>query len=742
MPIPLQKFLIAPLKSGYQTNVKPWLIADDAYELLRNVYTWRGRVKKRVGAQVMDPSKPSQERQQFTRLRILVATTDINGDASGTVPGTIFAIGQMFSIGANTFIVNVLGNPADLLTDPLSALVNTFDTTTGAFNFVLTDALTPVYFYPATPVMALQLYNQIDINNERTIAFDLEFSYEWTLGTGWNRSGLVTKGQWSGSDSQFHWTTNFRGAQSSDYIMFVVNNNPPDGIQYFDGTNWFILAAPILNVAGDTLITSLMVVPFKDRLLFLNVTQNIVGTGNVTYTARVIYSQIGSPFQVNAFRQDIVGKGGYIEAPTKEAIVSCEFLKDRLIIFFEDSTWELVYTNNQVLPFTFQKINTELGVESTHSIIPFDKVTVGMGSTGIHACTGVNVERIDDLIPYTIFDIENINQGPQRVYGIRDYYEELCYWSYPSSQESFYTNNIYPNRVLVFDYKNSTWAFNDDSITALGYFYLQDNALIWQNITNQWQEMTMTWADTESDSLFRSVIAGNQEGWTFIIKPDIERNCMSLQITDIAKDVNDQFILLTVINHNLPDAEFIYINNIISDTADYETLLNDKIWQAIFVDVDTIKIIVPVPFVDTYFGDGTIERVSTVEILTKQYNFFPQEGSYTFINYGDFYVDRTDTGEITVDYYASTGEQSMITDGTASGALLGTSILETSPYVLNTFEDTQTQFWHRIYFQTMGETIQLHMYFSDEQMVRQEIVFVDFTLNGMLFYAKPENSYF
>lgn len=742
MPTPLQKFLIAPLKSGYQTNVKPWLIADDAYELLRNAYTWRGRVKKRVGAQVMNPSKPLQEQQQFTRLRLIVDRTDNVGNALNVVPGNIHDIGQMFSIGDDTFIVNALGSPANLLFAPGAAVSADYDTATGVFQFVGALPNTDIYFYPATPVMALQLYNQININNERTIAFDREFSYEWTVAGGWNQSGVASFGSWSGSDSQFHWTTNFRGAQSSDYTLFVVNNNPPDAIQYFDGTNWFILANPILNAAGDTLITSLMVVSFKDRLLFLNVTQNIVGTGDVVFTARIVYSQIGSPFQVDAFRQDIVGKGGYIEAPTKEAIISCEFLKDRLIVFFEDSTWELVYTNNQVLPFTFQKINTELGVESTHSIIPFDKVTIGMGSTGIHACTGVNVERIDELIPYTIFDIENINSGPQRVYGIRDYYEELCYWSYPSSQESFYTDNIYPNRVLVFDYKNGTWAFNDDSITAFGYFYLQNYALVWQNITNQWQEMTMTWADVESDELFRSVIAGNQEGWTFIVKPDIVRNCMSLQITDITKDVNNQFILLTVVNHNLPDGSFVYINNIVSDTGDYETLLDDEIWQVSFVDVNTIKIIVPVPFVDTYFGDGTIERVSDIEILTKQYNFFPQEGRYTFISYGDFYVDRTDTGQITVDYYASTGDQSMIADGTATGALIGTSILETSPYALSTFEQTQTQFWHRIYFQTLGETIQLQLYFTDAQIAQKEIMFVPFTLNGMLFYAKPETSYF
>ena len=58
--------------------------------------------------------------------------------------------------------------------------------------------------------------------------------------------------------------------------------------------------------------------------------------------------------------EDLPGFGNAIDAATQEAIVSAEFLKDRLIVYFERSTWELVYTGNQIYPFTWQKINTEL----------------------------------------------------------------------------------------------------------------------------------------------------------------------------------------------------------------------------------------------------------------------------------------------------------------------------------------------------------------------------------------------
>ena len=43
------RFFIAPYdqNSGLQTNVKPWLIPDEAFSELNNAYVFRGRVRKR-----------------------------------------------------------------------------------------------------------------------------------------------------------------------------------------------------------------------------------------------------------------------------------------------------------------------------------------------------------------------------------------------------------------------------------------------------------------------------------------------------------------------------------------------------------------------------------------------------------------------------------------------------------------------------------------------------------------------
>ena len=47
----MDRFLIAPMSTGLQLNMPPWLIMDDAFTRLNNAYVWRSRLRKRFGAQ-------------------------------------------------------------------------------------------------------------------------------------------------------------------------------------------------------------------------------------------------------------------------------------------------------------------------------------------------------------------------------------------------------------------------------------------------------------------------------------------------------------------------------------------------------------------------------------------------------------------------------------------------------------------------------------------------------------------
>lgn len=779
--MPTDRFFIAPYdqKSGLQTAVKPWLIPDEAFSELLNAYVFRGRVRKRFG------SRWFGETAESSRLRFTVDTTDVAGSASGTVPGGPFTIGKEFSIGGVTFIVNVLGTPANLLVSNGSAATATFNTTTGAFNFVgVRDSLgalivaAAVFFYPALPVMGLLTYDNNNLQNEQTIGFDTQFAYQYIAGTGWERlAGEVTPGasEWFGDDSQFFWGTTWSGVDSSNKVFFVTNFNPnePNFMRTFFAGLWDNFR-PQLDATPNFLNSARILLPFKNRLIALNTWEGPGAAGPGTnYPNRCRYSTAAaSPLDVNSWRQDIPGRGNGIDAPTIEAIVSAEFVKDRLIVFFEESTWELVYTGNQAYPFAWYQLNTELGAESPFSVIPFDKVCLAVGNVGIHACNGSNVERIDDYIPDEIFKVHNTDNGIFRVYGVRDFLVEMAYWTFPDTQSN--TAFPFPNRVLVYNYQTGTWGINEDSITVFGYFQPQIS-VTWDSETVTW-DSDVTWDDGEVTALFRQVVAGNQQGYTFIIEADNPRNAPVLQITDITIAVpGSNIITITSIDHNLRENQYFYLQGI-TGTGNL-TLLNNKIFQVLndglstsdtfnFLYSDDINSVIA----GVYSGGGLIARVSNISIRTKEYNFYAKEGRNAYVSRIDFMVDNDSIEDINgtvisgsqlqVNFFVSTNVENLLASAAGTGTLLGTGTLDAFAYESVPFEKDAERLWHPVYLQADGEVIQLHITMSDEQM-RTVIPFefvpeeggdpvisytgpalVDFQMHAMCIHAKPTSSRF
>lgn len=743
------RFLIAPINTGLQNDLEPWLIPDDAFEVLTNMYIFRGRLRKRFGSRLMVGSTvPAAGTEQlFSRVRLSVGTTDASGDLVGTVPGAIFEVGQMFSIGNAIYTVNQPGSANMLQTVATTTAV--YDTTSGGFTFIGAPALTEVFFYPAQPIMGIGQYMQGTFLGEPTYVFDTQFAYFWT-GSAWAQLGPASWTITTGSNSQFFWTTTWRGVTGNIPLFFITNFNPPDFMQYWDGTNWTLFSPQYDSTGGDDIVTCRIMLPFKDRLVLLN-TVEVLSATNTNFVNRCRFSAVGDPTATNAFREDIPGQGGFVDAPTKEQIVSAQILKDRLIVFFESSTWELVYTNNQIVPFIWQKINTELGSEATFSVIPFDKVLLTVGNVGIHACNGANVERIDEKIPDEVFDIHNEQDGPLRVYGIRDFETEMAYWTFPeSSQQSNQSNSeiVFPNRILVYNYRTGSWAFNSDTITAFGYFSLDNlpDGLTWQEATETWQESSDTWQSGFLEAQVNTILAGNQEGFLFLIQPDNKRNAPSMQITNMVYDASTTSVTITAINHNLANIDtsqgtpyYVIIENAVGFTN-----LNGQIFPATSVtNSNTFSVILsapinPPPAPDAYQGGGTLSIVSNVNILSKQWNPYIDQGNSFYLAKIDFGVSKTANGQVTVDYYPSSTTQSMLTDATASMAIMGNGILETSPYNASLYplEQLQDRLWHSIYFQTVGDCVQIRIYMSDTQMRNSAISWSDVVIQGLVLYTQ------
>jgi len=787
--MPFDRYFIGPLQTGLQKDLRPFLINEDAFTLLQNAYVFRGRVRKRFGERLMGTGWSSAVTEPlFSRFRINIGTV-----AAHTIPGgmTQLAIGQMFSVGDDIFTVYQLG--AGVLTLSTNAgATATIDSTANPNTVVFTGEPNGsiVYYYPALPVMGLCNYQNGPINNQPSYGFDTQFAYLFTGGS-WQRSGTVLL---HGTNINFVWTENYRGGTPGGIPTLFISNyyvvNPngvgdptDDPIWYTqDGSTWtptntnatafFFAPASGNKQTGPYVVTSRLIVSFKNRLLLLSTIENDNSGGfgagnNIAYTNRCRYSFNGSPFARNAWYEpnqkdtsggvvnnnNIAAGAGFIDATTEEQIISAEFIKDRLIVYFERSTWELAYTGNYVIPFVWQKINTELGSEAQFSTVPFDTVILTMGTTGVHACSGSNVERIDTKIPDQVFDIQNRNLGVQRVYGIRDYFTEVVYWTFPSTDlEAESGASVYPTEILIYNYRNGSWGIFTDCITAFGYFEQQNmnNSITWASTTLTWEQANMAWASGTLDANFRQVIAGNQQGYTFICDPDESRNARAMQITNIVQSGAN--LLVTCMSHTLTpvnasdptEGDYVILENLQGVTFT-GTIYTDNIFPVGGLGSDPINefIIQDVILVGTYTGGGTVSRVSNISIQSKQWNPYLKDGRNVFLQRIDFGVEKTTDGQITVDYFPSSTEVSMLDEGGSlgTGANMGTGVLETSPYdpTYYPLEQAQTRLWHPIYFQTTGECIQILLYLNVTQMTTLKIAFSDFELDGLVLMTAPSS---
>lgn len=826
----IDRFLIGYTdnNSGLETDVKPWLIADNAFARLENAYIFRGRVRRRMGSILMGSS------QLESRLRGSLGLTDGAGAASGTVPGTVYAVGQIFSIGEDIFTVNATGTPATLLsTNP--AITVTYNTSTGAYTVVGAPTATAVYFYPATPVMGISSYYVPATNNFTSIAFDTQFSYIFDkINNYWT---AISGTAWTGTDYQQFWSVNFQGTTQNLNYLWTTNFNATDGIRYFDGTTWtqpvlnytvgsvidttdgagdasgnvpggsgFIgqvfnigttsftvtLAAGALTVsAGGTgtgtfdtatgaytftgaqintsiyftgdnqILTSRLIINFRNRLVVMNTVETVDGVSK-KFVNRIRWSASFNALSPNAFMFNLPGNGGVADAPTYESIVTAQFIKDRLIVYFDNSTYELAYTGNEIAPFIFNKLNNELGAVSTFSEIPFDRQVLGIDNTGIHACNGSNVSRVDEKIPQLSFGINNAEEGRQRVCGIRDYYAEMAYWTYPDQNRN--SQFYFPNKMLIYNYVNQTWAINDDTITSFGYFLRTDitPGAKWGTTYTSWEDLLILWnsgAYAQSNSEFRTIAMGNQQGFTFILQQDVTSNAPVLSITDVTS-YSDGLMTISCINHNLDLGDFILLQDMNGLTfSDGTNTLPTAMAKVTSNGIDsglpnTVNLIllcrnpdkedienlfISTKISGTYTGGGVASRVSQINILTKQYNFYTGEDRSIYVSKIDFLVDKTKNGIVAIDFLNSSTANVSVSDGP------GSKYLETSPYDLIPLEKFQSRLWHPLYFYAEGQAVQFNFnmtgpfmfdYIINEDGTINYVALEDFQLHAMAIYTQ------
>lgn len=588
-----------------------------------------------------------------------------------------------------------------------------------------------------------------------------------------NKTGRVTV---AGNPFTTDINTAGSGAYVSGGIVWSLTHTRAtsgDGIRWFDGfapavppivppavppavpaTGWVNFTPPL--DASDTprlLQGCLMLFPYKNYLIALNTVEGTTFANRHRFAQRARWSQFGTvyytpnhptdpsilpaTYQVPAgssisgqeWYDGVSGRGGFIDAPTSQDIMSAEFIKDTLIVYFETSTYKLTYTGNGLEPFIWEKINTSVGATSTFSAVPFDTSVLSVGNNGIYGCDSVNIDRIDRIIPDVVFNFRTTQNANKQIYGIRDFYGEACQWTFIDSDSSSVATLGFPDKTLYYNYLTQSYSIFINTFTCFGYFTIT-NDLIWSAARYPWQSYQRAWDSFGSQAGFPIVVSGNQQGFVFQMQNAngglFDFNDFSLVIQNIT---NANPSVFTVPNHNLIIGAFVFIDNAQGVPAGF----NGKIYQISGANytANTFSLndstFTPVSLATYTFG-GQVSIVDNINVTTKNLNPFYAQGKSMRLGYADFFVDNeSELDEITVYSFQDDTNPTEIPRAA-----------EARPMSLHQFCNLDnTKFWRRVHFQLQSEFIKLRFSYSSTQIFNVNTDESSFVLHGMILWMKP-----
>src|SRR6266851_1031703 len=581
-------------------------------------------------------------------------------------------------------------------------------------------------------------------------------------------------------------TTLGAGPYTPGIIQYLTNrsNTAVDNIRWYDGDptgssglGWVNFMPPLsenittiadLPAAIYYLVGCRLIVPFKDRLLFMGVVvQTSVANALPIYLQdTIVYSQNGTPYYTvsfsgdpasietnftpilvpinqtatpGAYWSDSVGFGGFITAGIDLPITTSGPNQDALIIGFDPSiSTKLVYTGNDLLPFGFFSVNSELGTSGTFSTIILDSGVLNYGKRGFTISNQTTASRIDLPILDQVFQINldsDIN-GNFRMTAQPDFINEWVYFSYPSNESAMNfdgTENPFNSQTLLFNYRDNSWAIFNESFTTYGQFRV---GLGWTwatigGIYPTWAEWNDPWNAGLATAGQPQIIAGNQQGYIFLKDSKGTQEPPSLIIEAISIQTIGSVTYTTIYSpfHTLNEGDFIIITGAIGTIGPF---INNIIFQISQPSQNSFLLAGDqIPSDSIYLGLGVITRMYVPFVQSKQFPVSWEFGRKTRIGPMQFLLNSTDAAQITLLVFLSqnTIGSPMQSNSIDNNALIYSNVLFTCPESTNlgltpfnsnlqqANYNNQQQIWHRINTSLIGDTVQVGFWLSDDQMM-------------------------
>lgn len=290
---------IGNIAKGQITAREPFVIDNDAFPMLFNFYTWRGRVKRKRGTILLGQLQ-QQEQIASAPNKWQLASFNLAGGVANLI--THYSLGTTATIVPGSISLTVAGD--QVYTDPnmngsltgsiSGANAGTINYATGAIVAGATNGAVTGFFsyFPGLPVMGLRDF----VPNVETIyplllAFDTKRAYQV------NQSSIPffydvtyykatnTPFVWSGQDYQQFWTTNYSGA------LWATNDTP--GFNFKSLVN---VGGVSITQVSATQVTVTIVSPsglIVGDLLWFNEVTGTIGTGSGSTANQNINGQTG-----------------------------------------------------------------------------------------------------------------------------------------------------------------------------------------------------------------------------------------------------------------------------------------------------------------------------------------------------------------------------------------------------------------------------------------------------------------
>lgn len=353
----------------------------------------------------------------------------------------------------------------------------TFDPQSFSISAKVNGKITTIYysenFTPVEPFKSASL-----INNTLTVTLNNALGPNDRLYFNFIPQRLL-----SNANSAISWDS------SRDLIVFTNNKDP---ITFLDLNDLTIsrpdmpITTPALQKRFNQVKTAKAVKFFKNRLLLIAPT--ITGTETLQdgyWAQSVRWSSLfldqNTENSYWNFTADQPGYGGEFSPDTNEEIIGCGNVKDKLVLWFSESSYALAPTTSPQVPFSIYKINSSLYSACTHSVTNTNTHTQILGQFGYIQSDGNYSERFDLDISETI---KNINfdlhyKVSAHSFSDENYLITLLYpTKYPATSE--------PNAAIVYniiDKSFTTLSFPVTQITALGSAKVS-SLVIWGDMRN------------------------------------------------------------------------------------------------------------------------------------------------------------------------------------------------------------------------------------------------------------------